>query len=402
MSDDQYDPQTRAVRAGVDQDQQHGAVMPPLYLSSTFSFAALGEGREYDYTRSANPTRDQLGVALADLEGGAGAVITASGMAAITLALELLPTGARVVAPADCYGGTFRLLSRLAAKGRLTVTFVDQTEPDQVQQALEAGAQMLWIETPTNPLLRVVDIRALCELARNCGALSVVDNTFLSPAFQRPLSLGADLVIHSTTKYLNGHSDVIGGAVVAAHESQLQTLIDWANILGVTGAPFDSFMTLRGLRTLHARLRAHEENAQAVALALQDHAMVARVFYPGLPSHPQHELAKRQQQGFGGMLSFELTGGEPVLQCFFEQLKLFSLAASLGSVESLVCHPATMSHAPLSDAVRKAAGISDNLVRLSLGVEAAEDLVADLTRALDQAARASDNDGRLRLATPAG
>lgn len=385
MTDNQWQQATRAARAGVDEDEQFGAVMPPLYLSSTFTFAGLGEARDYDYTRSGNPTRDQLGAALAELEDGAGAVITASGMAAIALTLELLPTGAAVVAPADCYGGTYRLLQRLAAKQRLNVVFVDQTATAAVADAL-AGAQMLWIETPTNPLLRVVDIAKLCQMARDAGALSVVDNTFLSPALQQPLSLGADLVVHSTTKYLNGHSDVVGGAVVAKGQSQLTALQEWANTLGLAGSPFDSFLTLRGLRTLQARLRIHEENAAAVARSLQEHPAVRRVHYPGLPDHPQHDLARRQQRGFGGMLSFELRGGEPAVRRFLESVQLFSLAVSLGSVESLVCHPASMSHAPFSAADRKAAGITDALLRLSLGVEAKQDLVADLTQALDAAA----------------
>ncbi len=388
MKNEPFHNQTRTVRAAVDADPQHGAVMPPLYLSSTFTFAGLGEGRRYDYTRTANPTRDQLGCALAELEGGAGAVITASGMAAIALALELLPTGAHVVAPVDCYGGTFRLFTRLAAKGRMRVRFVDQTRPQEVREML-SGADMLWIETPTNPLLKVVDIHALCQMARAAGAVSVVDNTFLSPALQQPLALGADLVVHSTTKYLNGHSDVVGGAVVAADTAHVTTLAEWGNALGLTGAPFDSFMTLRGLRTLHARLRVHEENALAVAAVLAEHPAVTRVFYPGLPSHPQHDLARRQQQGFGGMLSFELAGGEPAVRRFLEALRLFSLAVSLGSVESLVCHPATMTHAPLTAAAREAAGISAGLIRLSLGVEAAPDLVADVTGALNQATMAA-------------
>jgi cystathionine gamma-synthase len=390
MTDEQFQRQTRTVRAAVDEDHQHGAVMPPVYLSSTFTFAGLGESRPYDYTRSGNPTRDQLGAALAAMEGGVGAIVTASGMAAIALALELLPTGARLVAPADCYGGTFRLLTRLTEKGRLDVCFVDQSDHEAVARAL-VNAGMLWIESPTNPLLRVMDIQLLCGLARSNGALSVVDNTFLSPALQQPLALGADLVVHSTTKYLNGHSDVVGGAVVAARETQLLALADWANTLGVAGSPFDSFLTLRGMRTLHARLRIHEENAQAVARALADHPAVTRVFYPGLPDHPQHELARRQQSGFGGMLSFELAGGEPALRGFLEALQLFSLAVSLGSVESLVCHPATMSHVPLGEAGRRAAGISDNLVRLSLGIEAPADLVADLKQALDRATDAGQS-----------
>ncbi len=384
MKNEPFHNQTRTVRAAVDADPQHGAVMPPLYLSSTFTFAGLGEGRRYDYTRTANPTRDQLGCALAELEGGAGAVITASGMAAIALALELLPTGAHVVAPVDCYGGTFRLFTRLAAKGRMRVRFVDQTRPQEVREML-SGADMLWIETPTNPLLKVVDIHALCQMARAAGAVSVVDNTFLSPALQQPLALGADLVVHSTTKYLNGHSDVVGGAVVAATDELAERIAWWANCLGITGAPFDSYLTLRGVRTLHARMQQHQASAGLLASVLAEHVAVRRVYYPGLRDHEGHEVARRQQKGFGGMLSFEIDGGPEAVRAFVEGLEYFSLAESLGGVESLVCHPPSMTHAPVSAEALAEAGIHRNLVRLSIGLESSEDLVADVLRALDAA-----------------
>ena len=384
---DGQDQQTIAVRAGVDSDDQFGAVMPPLHLTSNFSFRALGDKRQHDYSRTSNPTRDALGEALASLEEGAGAVVTSSGMAAIALTLELLPLGARVIAPFDCYGGTFRLLSERARKGHLSVEFVDLTCPEALDQAVSKGCDLLWIESPTNPLLRIVDIQAAAERARDRGGLVAVDNTFLSPALQQPLRLGADLAVHSTTKYLNGHSDVVGGAVIARSPEHLETLQYWGNALGVTGAPFDSFLTLRGLRTLHARLKLHEENAALIAQALSEHPAVKIVNYPGLPEHPQHKLARRQQSGFGGMLSFELDGGEHEVRRFVEHLELFSLAESLGGVESLVCHPATMTHLPLSEEDRMKAGISDGLLRLSIGIEHGEDLKADLLAALGAATR---------------
>jgi cystathionine gamma-synthase len=271
------DPRTQAVRAGVDSDEQHGAVMPPLYLSSNFSFEGFAAKRQHDYTRTSNPTRDLLAEALAELEQGAGAAVTASGMAAVTLALELVPLGGRVVAPQDCYGGTYRLLRDRAAAGHYAVDFIDQTNLDQVTDALKSPASMVWIETPTNPLMRVVDIKTVAAQAHDAGALAVVDNTFLSPALQRPLTLGADVVVHSTTKYLNGHSDIVGGAAVSLASEIATRLAYSANALGLTGAPFDSFLTLRGLRTLHARLQMHEENATGLASALLEHEAVKAV-----------------------------------------------------------------------------------------------------------------------------
>lgn len=377
---------TRTVRAGLDSDAQFGAVVPPIYLSSNFSFEGLRRPRSrYDYTRSGNPTRDQLGATLADLEGGAGAVVTCTGLAAVTLILGRLPAGARVLAPHDCYGGTFRMLAALDSKGSLSVDFVDQGDAAALARALAARPALVWIETPSNPLLRVVDIAAIAVAAHAVGALVVVDNTFLSPVWQRPLDLGADLVLHSTTKYLNGHSDVVGGAVVARAEEEARTLGWWANALGLTGAPFDSFMTLRGVRTLHARMRVHGENALIVAEALERHRAVAKVHYPGLASHPGHELARRQQLGFGAMLSFELAGGEAAVEAFLDGLECFTLAESLGGVESLIAHPATMTHAAMEPAARQRAGIGDGLLRVSVGIEDPQDLVADLQAALGRA-----------------
>lgn len=377
---------TRAVRAGLAQDTQFGAVVPPLHLSSNFTFAGFDQPRQYDYTRSGNPTRDALADALAQMENGAGATVTASGMGAITLVCQLLRPGDLLLAPHDCYGGTFRLFEQQSKKGLFEVRFVDQTDLEALRAACACGPRIILAETPSNPLLRIVDIAAIADIAGECGALFAVDNTFLSPALQNPIEFGADLVIHSTTKYINGHSDVVGGCLVAATEELSEEIAYWANCIGITGAPFDSFMTLRGIRTLHPRIRQHEESASEIARMLDNHTQVERVYYPGLETHPGHEIANRQQRGFGGMVSFELKGGPAAVKTFVERLKYFSLAESLGGVESLVCHPRSMTHAPVNDEALAAAGIRANLVRLSVGLEASEDLVADLLEALEAAA----------------
>jgi len=384
MSNDSS-PKTRTVRAALDTDTQFGAVVPPIHLTSTFSFAGYGEKRTYDYSRSGNPTRDALAGALSELEGGAGAVVTGSGMGAVGLVTQLFRPGQVAVVPHDCYGGTYRLFNALRERGSLDVRFVDFQDAAAMAAALEARPALVWVETPSNPLLRIVDIAAVASAAHAAGALVVADNTFLSPVWQRPLALGADAVVHSTTKYLNGHSDVVGGAVIAADKDLHERLAWWANCIGVTGAPFDSYLTLRGLRTLHARMRAHGENAAAVARLLADHPAVARVYYPGLASHPGHAVAARQQQGFGAMVSFELKGGIAQVRGFLGALQLFSLAESLGGVESLVAHPASMTHAAMDASARGRAGISDSLVRLSVGIEEADDLLRDLAQALDAA-----------------
>ena len=376
-------PATAAVRAGIDRDTAYGAVTPPIVLSSNFSFDGFGNKRQYDYTRSGNPTRDLLGEALADLEGGAGGVVTATGMGAITLVLHaLLQPGDRLVVPHDAYGGSWRLFNALAAKGHFELITADLTDPRSLADALGQSPKLVLIETPSNPLLRITDLRFVIEAAHRAGALAVVDNTFLSPALQRPLAFGADVVLHSTTKYVNGHSDVVGGAVVARDAELHQQLVWWANALGLTGSPFDSFLTLRGLRTLDARMRVHQENATAIAALLDGHPAVEKVYFPGLESHPGHALAARQQSGFGAMLSFELAGGEPAVRAFVDALRWFTLAESLGGVESLVAHPATMTHAAMSSEARAKAGISDGLLRLSIGIEACADLVADVSTAL--------------------
>ncbi|MFI4914541.1 MAG: cystathionine gamma-synthase [Steroidobacterales bacterium] len=376
---------TRAVRAGLETDAVTGAVVPPIHLSSTFAFRGYGDKRGYDYSRSGNPTRDLLGAALADLEGGAGAIVTSSGMAAIHVCGYLLSGGARVIAPHDCYGGTYRLFDAWNRRGELRVEFINFADEAALHEALSKPAALLWIETPSNPLLRISDIAALAKLGKSAGALVAVDNTFLSPAWQQPLKFGADLVVHSTTKYLNGHSDVVGGAVVAATAELHQQLIWWANCLGLTGAPFDSFMTLRGLRTLYARLSIHGRNAQALAEWLEQQAGVSKVCYPGLATHPGHRIAAAQQSGFGAIVTFELEGGIPAVKNFVAGLKYFSLAESLGGVESLIAHPASMTHAAMHESARRAAGLTDGLLRLSIGIEALEDLRADLAAGLERA-----------------
>lgn len=381
-----FSPATRAVRAGIDCDRTHGAVIPPITLSATFRFDSLDEKPAYDYTRSGNPTRDVLAKAIADLEGGAGAIVSSSGMAAIAAVLHaLLAPGERLLAPHDCYGGSWRLFSALAAKGLFEFDTCDFTDPVQLGAALERRPQVVWIETPSNPLLRITDLESVIGAARAVGALTVADNTFLSPALQRPIAFGADVVVHSTTKYINGHSDVVGGAAVARDAAVLEQLEYWANALGVTGSPFDSYLTLRGLRTLDARMRIHEENAAGLAALLERHPAVARVHYPGLQSHPGHRIAARQQDGFGAMLSFELAGGEQAVRAFVDGLRCFTLAESLGGVESLIAYPVTMSHAAMSEEARARAGIGPGLLRMSVGIEHGDDLAADLAAALDRA-----------------
>ena len=374
---------TRAVRAGIATDGEHGAVVPPLHLSSTFAFESFGKPRTYDYTRSGNPTRTHLADAIAELEGGARGVVTCTGLSAVTLVLHLLKPGDTIVAAHDCYGGTQRLLRALAAKQRFTLVFANLCAADAALTIRSCAPRIVWVETPSNPLLRITDIRAVASVAHDVGALVVVDNTFLSPALQQPIALGADIVVHSTTKYLNGHSDVVGGAVVARDEALGNDLAWWANCLGVTGAPFDSYLTLRGLRTLHVRMSQHLSNARAIVDALLEHESAIQVYYPGIPTHTGHDLATSQQSGFGAMVSFEVRGGTAGVETFTSNLEYFTLAESLGGVESLVAHPATMTHASMDATARHHAGISDSLLRLSVGIESPDDLVRDVTRALD-------------------
>ncbi len=376
---------TRSVRAGLESDDVTGAVVPPLHLSSTYAFRGYGDKRKYDYSRSGNPTRDILGAALADLEGGAGGVITGTGMSAITLVGHLLPQGARIIAPHDCYGGTFRLFTAWNKRGELKVDFVRFADAAELEAAFSSKFDLLWIETPSNPLLRITDIEDLARRAHASGALVAVDNTFLSPAWQRPLELGADIVVHSTTKYINGHSDVVGGAVIGRTAELHEQLAWWANALGLTAGAFDSFLTLRGLRTLEARLAVHGRNAGELASWLTTQPGVRQVYYPGLPSHPGHDIARRQQHGFGAIITIEIEGGENGVRRFVDGLEFFSLAESLGGVESLVAHPGSMTHAAMAPEARAAAGLVDGLLRLSIGIEAVDDLRRDLAAALQRA-----------------
>jgi cystathionine gamma-lyase len=374
---------TRCIHAGDTLDPATGAVMPPIHTSVTFAQEALGVTRGYVYTRAGNPTRDALERCLAELEGGARALAFASGMAATATALELLDAGSHVIAPHDGYGGTFRILSEVRPRSAaLQVSFVDCCDLAAVEKAIRPETKMLWLETPTNPLLRIQDLAGAAALARRHGIVTVVDNTFATPLLQRPLELGCDIVMHSATKYLGGHSDVLGGFLVAGTAELGKRLHALRSMAGGVASPFDSYLILRGIKTLALRMQRHCANAQAVAEYLEQHPRVRRVFYPGLPGHPQHALAKRQMQGFGGMLSFEIEGGAGAARAFLNKLEIFTLAESLGGVESLAGYPATMSHSAMPAAERHAAGISADLIRLSVGVEDAEDLIADIGQAL--------------------
>ncbi|ELA8132668.1 O-succinylhomoserine (thiol)-lyase [Vibrio parahaemolyticus] len=381
-------PATIAVRTGIESDSQYHAVVPPIYLSTNYGFPAFGEVPKYDYTRSGNPNRGLLESALSELESGKGAVVTNCGTSALNLWVSaFLGPDDLIVAPHDCYGGTYRLFNTRANKGDFKVQFVDQSDEQALEAALAKKPKLILLETPSNPLVRVVDIAAVCEKAKQVGALVAVDNTFLTPVYQKPLDLGADFVIHSTTKYINGHSDVIGGVVITKTEAHAEELAWWGNCIGATGTPFDSYMTLRGIRTLGARMRVHEESSQHVLNYLQQQALVAKIYHPSLPDHPGHEIAKKQQSGFGSMLSFEFAGSFEQLKVFVKELELFSLAESLGGVESLICHPASMTHRTMGEEALAEAGVSHQLLRLSVGLEDAQDLIADLAQAFVKAAQ---------------
>ncbi|MDE9466135.1 cystathionine gamma-synthase [Xenorhabdus bovienii] len=378
---------TVAVQSGANIDEQYGCVVPPIYLSSTYNFTGFNEPRAHDYSRRGNPSRDVVQQVLAELEGGAGAVMTSSGMSAIHLLCTVfLQPGDLLVAPHDCYGGSYRLFDSLSKRGAYNVIFVDQSDNQALKQALAQKPKLVLIETPSNPLLRIVDIQYICGLAHKVGALAVVDNTFLSPVLQKPLDLGADLVVHSCTKYLNGHSDLIAGAIIAKDPVIAENLAWWANNIGVTGAAFDSYLLLRGIRTLSARVMLQQNNAAAIAEYLQQQPQVKKLYYPALKNHPGHEIALKQQTGFGAMLSFELDGDEQTLRHFLSALKLFTLAESLGGVESLISHTATMTHAGMAAEARAQAGITDSLLRVSVGIEDSQDLIADLGKAFQAAA----------------
>ncbi|MCA1928983.1 cystathionine gamma-synthase, partial [Rheinheimera sp.] len=373
---------TIAARAGIAQDSAYGAVTPPLYLTSTYELKAFKQPGKYDYSRSNNPTRDLLGDALAELEGGAKGLITGTGMSACLLALQLIGPEDTLVIPHDCYGGSYRLFLNLAnRKKAFKLVVVNFQQANWAEQIKAAQPKMIWVETPSNPLLQITDVKAAAELAKALSAILVVDNTFLSPALQNPIALGADIVVHSTTKFINGHSDIVGGALIAKDAAVGDELKWWANCLGVTGGAFDAYQTLRGLRTLLPRIKQHQQNAELVVDYLQKQPLVGRIYYPGLKDHPGHAIAKAQQHGFGSMLSFDLAADEAYLPVFFEALRCFTLAQSLGGIESLICHPGSMTHASLDAATQKAAGIGPTLIRLSVGIEEAQDLIADLAQA---------------------
>jgi cystathionine gamma-synthase len=370
---------TIAVRSGLNNDEQYGCVVPPIHLSTTYNFTDFNLPREHDYSRRGNPTRDVVQRTLAELEGGAGAVMTNTGMSAIHLLTAIfLNPGDLLVAPHDCYGGSYRLFDSMAKRGCYRVQFVDQNDEAALESALSQKPKLVLIESPGNPLLRVVDIAKICQAAKAVGAITVVDNTFLSPALQNPLALGADLVVHSCTKYLNGHSDVVAGAVIAKDAEMATELAWWANNIGVTGSAFDSYLLLRGIRTLAPRVELAQRNALAIVDYLKKQPLVKRLYHPSLPENPGHDIAVRQQKGFGAMLSFELDGDEQTLRRFLKGLSLFTLAESLGGVESLISHAATMTHAGMSAEARAAAGISETLLRISTGIEDGDDLIADL------------------------
>lgn len=382
-------PATIAVRTGIESDTQHHAVVPPIYLSTNYGFPAFGEVPTYDYTRSGNPNRGLLETALFELESGQGAVVTNCGTSALNLWVSaFIGPDDLIVAPHDCYGGTYRLFNTRSQKGDFKVLFVDQSDEQALADALAQKPKLILLETPSNPLVRVVDIEKVCTQAKQVGALVAVDNTFLTPVFQKPLELGADFVIHSTTKYINGHSDVIGGVVITKTAEHAEELAWWGNCIGATGTPFDSYMTLRGIRTLGARMKVHEESSQHILAYLNEQELVGTIYHPSLPSHPGHEIAKKQQSGFGSMLSFEFAGSFEQLKYFVGELELFSLAESLGGVESLICHPASMTHRAMGEQALAEAGVTQQLLRLSVGLEDSEDLIADLEQAFNKAKEA--------------
>ena len=376
------DLRTKAVHTGVYKDSSYNSVTTPIYPTSTFYFDALGKNKGYDYTRSGNPTRSALEENIAALEGGVGCSATATGMAAITAVLFYLKPGDHVVTGDDIYGGTYRLFAQEFSQGGRSFAFINMRDPPPVRKAITAKAKMVWIETPSNPLLNIVDLEGVIGLARSKKILTVVDNTFLSPYFQRPFDFGADIVVHSTTKYLNGHSDVVGGAVIYGNKDLETRGRFLVNALGVSEAPFDAWLVLRGIKTLVPRMETHQANALAIARHLEQHKHVKKVYYPGLKSHPQYALIKKQMSGFGGMLAFELDTKKVSPARLFKRLKYFCLAESLGGVESLIEHPWSMSHASMGEQALKASGITKETIRVSVGIEGTQDLIGDLDNAL--------------------
>ena len=373
---------TLAVRAGINSDKHHGAVIPAMHLSTTYALKGFNEKRQFDYSRTGNPTRATFGQAIADLEQGAVGIVTSTGMSAVHLICQLLNTKDSIVIPHDCYGGSYRLFTHLAKRGQFKVIVVDQNNEKALADALSTKPKIVLVESPSNPLLRLVDIEKVTKQCHTVGALVAVDNTFLSPLLQQPLLLGADIVFHSTTKYINGHSDVVGGVLVTKDKTLGEELAWWANCIGITGSPFDSYLALRGLKTLPVRMKQHQINADHVADYLKNHDAIEAVYFPGFTDHPGHEIAKRQQSGFGAMMSFEIKGGVEAVKILFSKVELFTLAQSLGGVESLISHPSTMTHAGMEIAAQIAAGISQSLVRISVGIEDIDDIISDLGQAL--------------------
>ncbi len=382
-SDDQFGFETRAVHAGQAPDQTTGAIVTPLYLTSTYAHSAPGVHQGYDYTRSGNPTRRAFEDCVANLEGARFGFAMASGSVGTATVVHLLSAGDHVVACDDLYGGTSRLFERVFKQQGIEFSYVDMTDTDKLAGAMRESTRLMWLETPSNPLMKVVDIARAADIAHAHGALLAVDNTFMSPYFQRPVAFGADIVIHSTTKYINGHSDLVGGVVITDDEELAERLKFLSNAIGGIQSTFDAFMCLRSLKTLAVRMQAHESNAFAVARHLEAHPKIASVSYPGLPSHPQHDLAARQMSGYGGMLTCNVAGDLDATRRFLQSVRIFALAESLGGVESLIEHPAIMTHASVPQPVRDALGIDDTLVRLSVGIEAQADLLHDLDRALE-------------------
>jgi len=375
--------QTNTIHTGVDKDSAFNSVITPIYQTSTFRFEDVGQTKGFDYTRSGNPTRRALEENIAALEGGTASAAVATGMAAVALALHFFKTGDHILCTHDCYGGTERLLRTYREQFGLEISYVNMNDLDAVREAIRHNTKAFWIETPSNPLLNIVDVRELSRIAHDHGALSIVDNTFLSPFNQRPFELGADIIVHSTTKYLNGHSDVVGGAVVVNEKYRAERLQFLSNALGQGASPFDCWLVLRGIKTLAPRMKEHERNARLVAEFLSGHSNVNKVFYPGLKSHPQHELAKHQQYGFGAVVSFEVDGSREDVNHVLRSTKIFALAESLGGVESLIEHPASMSHASMNPELRESAGINERVIRLSVGIEDADDLIEDLDQSLE-------------------
>lgn len=372
---------TRVIHVGGHPDETTGAIMPPIYQTSTYVQSSPGIHKGYEYTRSHNPTRTRLEECLASLEQAKHCVVTASGLSAEMLIMHLLPPGSNIICGDDVYGGTYRLFTTVF-NSLHNFKFVDTTNPKAVEQAVkEFKPALIWLETPTNPLLKITDIQAITTIAKKAKALTVVDNTFMSPYFQNPLVLGADFVLHSMTKYINGHSDVVGGCIMLNDSDMHKKLFTLQNSIGPSQSPFDSWLVLRGLKTLAIRMEAHQKNAMAVAQYLEKHPKVERVVYPGLKSHPQHAIAKKQMLGFGGMITFFLKGDIKKSKKFLENVKIFALAESLGGVESLIEHPAIMTHASVPKKVRESIGLSDNLIRLSVGIEHVQDLIDDLDEA---------------------